>query len=807
MRTEIYSLRTCSRRERDGQWMGMTKGGERSWMYGRGLTLLLLLFAFLPAAAQLDMNRVDQNGFNQIDQNGNLSTRNSRTSADSLGTDKEVPHGIYEWTVDAFGDRTPAKLDTVPHMFMNSIFTSGLRSEYNTTGNNGTPRINRIYADRPTRQDFFFIEPYDFFVKDPTQFHFTNTLSPFTNLSYNSCGNRVNGEDHFIAKFGVNAGKRLGVGFNVDYLYARGYYTSQSTSHFNYTMYGSYLGDHYQAHILFSTNHQKVAENGGITDDNYITHPEIFSESYALEEIPVMMSKNWNRNDNQHIFLTHRYNVGFHRKVKMTEEEIKARKFAMEAKKDAAKRAEKENGDDDTTNGRRTNRNTTSAEPGFAGRPDNAKIATGKREETADSTSQRITVAGKAAADSLLAAGEKAKEDTMWMKDEYVPVTSFIHTMTLDNYRRIYQAYETPENYYADTFDVEERLANDSIYDKTQFLDLKNTLAISMLEGFNKWAKAGLKVFAQHELRHYSVPNTTGRYSWNKNTIDVGGQISKTQGKLLHYAVTGSVGVVGDDAGRIRIDATADLNFPLFGDTVTLKADGFYHHDAPSALWSTYRSRHFWWDNDLSMTDHLRAQGSLSYQKTRTTLRFAFDELRNYAYLATTYDVTEAGRVNNAAYVVQSGSPITVLTAQLAQDLTFGPLNWESVVTWQKSTDNDALPLPALNIYTNLYLRFKIAKVLKCDFGADARYYTKYDAPAYVPGLGAYAVQGNATKEQTGGYPLVNVYANFHLKHTRFFVMMSHINAGSGSKEYFFTPHYALNGRVFRFGLSWNFWN
>ena len=78
MRTEIYSLRTCSRRERDGQWMGMTKGGERSWMYGRGLTLLLLLFAFLPAAAQLDMNRVDQNGFNQIDQNGNLSTRNSR---------------------------------------------------------------------------------------------------------------------------------------------------------------------------------------------------------------------------------------------------------------------------------------------------------------------------------------------------------------------------------------------------------------------------------------------------------------------------------------------------------------------------------------------------------------------------------------------------------------------------------------------------------------------------------------------------------------------------------------------------------
>lgn len=792
----------------DGFISGLKTGPNRG-AFGRGVVLLMMLFVLLPVSAQLN----DQTTFNQLDQNGNLSTRNSRRSADSLGTDKEVPHGIYVWTVDAFGDRTPTELDTVPHMFMNSIFTSGLRSEYNTTGNNGTPRINRIYDDRPAWQEFFFIEPYDFFVKDPTEFHFTNTLSPFTNLTYNSCGNRENGEDHFTAKFGVNAGKRLGVGFNFDYLYARGYYSNQSTSHFNYTMYGSYLGDRYQAHLLFYTNHQKVAENGGLTDDNYITHPEIFSESYAMEEIPVMLSQNWNRNDNQHIFFTHRYSIGFHRKVKMTEEEIKARKFAMEAKKDADRReAEKEedgesSDNDDVRRSSKRHRDKKDVETEFSGRPDNAKIAAGMRGQTNDSTAQRIAVAGKAAADSLLAAGEKAKEDTMWMKDEYVPVTSFIHTATLDNYRRIYQAYETPESYYADSYDVEEKFANDSIFDKTTFFDLKNTLAISMLEGFNKWAMAGLKIFAQHELRHYSVPNTTGRYSWSENDVNVGGQISKTQGSLLHYKVTGCVGVLGDDVGQIHLDATADLNFPLWGDTVTLGAEGFYYHDHPSSLWNTYRSRHFWWDNDLNMMDHLRVAGSLSYQKTRTTLRFAFDEIRNYAYLATTYDITDAGRVNNAAYVMQSGSPITVLMAQLVQNFTLGPLNWESVVTWQKSTDNEALPLPALNIYTNLYLRFKIAHVLKCDFGADARYYTKYDAPAYVPGLGAYAVQANATKEQTGGYPLINVYANFHLKHTRFFVMMSHVNAGSGNKEYFFTPHYALNGRIFRFGLSWNFWN
>ncbi|MBR7093522.1 MAG: hypothetical protein IKI48_01820, partial [Prevotella sp.] len=135
-------------------------------------------------------------------------------------------------------------------------------------------------------------------------------------------------------------------------------------------------------------------------------------------------------------------------------------------------------------------------------------------------------------------------------------------------------------------------------------------------------------------------------------------------------------------------------------------------------------------------------------------------------------------------------------------------LNWETVLTYQKSSKQDILAVPALNVYTNLYLKFKIAKVLKCDFGADMRLFTKYYAPDYAPGLGQFTIQENeASRVKLGGYPIVNVYANFHLKHTRFFIMMSHVNAGSGSREYFLTPHYPLNGRILRLGLSWNFFN
>lgn len=772
--------------------------------------LSFIILAFLSASplwAQFDT--VD---YNSMGPDGVVNNQRNRQGADSLGTDKEIPEGIHVWTVDPrFGDRVEAKPDTVSHMFMNSIFTTGMRSEYNSTGNLGAPRQARLFIDRMENNNFIFVNPYDYVVTPVEKFQFTNTLSPLTNISYNNCGNRTNGEDHFKTKFAVNAGKRLGIGFLIDYIYGRGYYNAQSTSHFKAALYGSYMGERYQAHLLFNTLHEKVTENGGITSELYITHPESFNENFATSEIPTMLEQNWNRNDNQHIFFTQRYSVGFNRKVPMTPEEIKARKFAIESQKEqdekkARSKAEKEAMDA----GVEFNKKNAKLPKSYSGRPDNAKVAT--KTAPADSAaiaSGRVKVNGKNMADSLLAASNKAKEDTSWLKDEYVPVTSFIHTADFTTYRRIYEAYATPENYYLDTYKVKERLAGDSIYDKTSNWNLRNTFAIALLEGFNKWIKTGAKVFATHTLSHYVLPDSVGTTSWNEHSVAVGAQLSKTQGKSLHFNVTGDVAVVGYNVGEIKIDGGVDLNFPLLGDTMTLAASGFYHHVKPSFYFRHYQSRHLWWDSDdLSMIDHLRAQGVLNYAKTRTRFRFAFDEIKNYAYFASSFtNSDDNGRLYNMAYSRQASSPITVLTAEVAQDLAFGPLHWETTLTWQKSTKQDVLPLPAINAYTNLYLRFKIARVLNCDFGADARFFTKYAAPDYFPSLGQYTVQENENKQKIGGYPVINAYFNFKLSRARFFVMMSHVNCGSGNKEYFFTPNYPLNGRVFRFGISWDFAN
>ena len=117
------------------------------------------------------------------------------------------------------------------------------------------------------------------------------------------------------------------------------------------------------------------------------------------------------------------------------------------------------------------------------------------------------------------------------------------------------------------------------------------------------------------------------------------------------------------------------------------------------------------------------------------------------------------------------------------------------------------LPLPDLNVYANLFIKFWIAKVLNSELGADVRYFTKYYAPDYSPALGQFVQQNQADKVEIGGYPFVNVYLNAHLKRTRFYVMMYHVNQGMGDSNYFLAPHYPINPRTFQFGLSWNFYD
>ena len=672
---------------------------------------------FGSSASGTDSNLYDRNG-NPID----------TTSVIDAST---IPIGLSCWKIDRqFGNMTEVPVDTLQHDFQNTNDTGGPTGHYTYLGNLGSPRISHVFFERKDPEQFFFLDPYDFTVVEPEDVVYTNTKSPFTNLTYYKQGGSSDGEERFKAYFAVNANKRLGFGFNIDYVYGRGKYMNQSTALFNGNLFAYYLGDKYNMHFSFINDNLKVAENGGIVDDRYVTRPLDMAEGgkvYANDEIPTNLSQVWNHNTGYHAFLTHRYNVGFYR----------------------------------------------------------------ENPDAKDTVNTEI----------------------------FVPVTSFLHTVKVDINRRKYISYDEAQNqqYFQNNY------LTDVQRDETEQLAVKNTIGISLREGFNKWAKAGLTAFMSHEYRRFTMTDTLARTpgqriptDYVENTISAGGQLIKEQGQTLHYNVMGEIALVGEDAGQFQIQGKGDLNFRLFSDTVRLEANAYIKNLNPIFYYRHFHSKHYWWDNnDLSKIMRTRIEGKLSVDRWKTQLKAGVENIKNYTYLDNTsvkYTETSSGKevttYKNDVAVKQNSGNIQVFSAALRQDFKLGIFHLDNEITYQKSSNQDVLPLPELTLYHNLYIKFGLAKkVLQIEMGADVRYFTQYYAPDYAPAIGQFYLQNKETRYKLGGYPLLNGYINLHLKRTRIFIAMYNLIQGQGEKSYFLAPHYPLNPRLLKFGLSWNFFD
>ena len=126
----------------------------------RIIATLCLAASFMCAGAQ-NFQRADNTGdVNGMDINGNTTNRNFNKHNNDTTRHKEIPKGLRVWKIDRkFGDVIPSLPDTMPHLFMNTIFNTGKYGEYNTTGNNYTPRLSRIAIDQPLASQFLFVQP------------------------------------------------------------------------------------------------------------------------------------------------------------------------------------------------------------------------------------------------------------------------------------------------------------------------------------------------------------------------------------------------------------------------------------------------------------------------------------------------------------------------------------------------------------------------------------------------------------------------------------------------------------------------
>lgn len=388
----------------------------------------------------------------------------------------------------------------------------------------------------------------------------------------------------------------------------------------------------------------------------------------------------------------------------------------------------------------------------------------------------------------------------------YIPMISFIYTMRYNADKHIFinenmsQGRQLWEHTYLDPSVTR---------DKTTSWRLSNTVGVSMIEGFRKWAKFGLAAYITHEVQSYTMPVDTLDHSaleldpWPEGVgrIDpkttrqlawVGAQLTKQRGALLRYTATGELGILGDAAGDVKVNGTLTTAFPFLRDSVEVTAFGSFDNVAAPFLAKQYMSNHFIWNNDFGKRRTVRFGGRLDLGRTDTHFTAAVSNLQNHIYFA------------SDGLPRQHGGSVQVLSLSLEQNLKLGILHWDNRVTYQTTSNADVIPLPALAVYSNLYLHFRIA-TLKVQLGVDCDYYTRYRAPAYQPATAQWV---NQSEYLMGNYPFCNVYANMKLSRARFYVLYSHFNKGLfGGSNYFSSPFYPLNPSRFQLGISVDFAN
>lgn len=635
-------------------------------------------------------------------------------------TKTEIVQASYAWTmVPPLGNREPASIDTVLTDYAQRYVPSMVSPAYALTGNYGAEGYDMIYFQRQAMSPFFFNDALYAWMPSQASTKFYNTRIPMTLLSYNAGGGRDNAQERVQTIFSGNANARTQVGAMIDYIYSKGSYDYQADKDLSWGFSSSYIGDKFEFQGFYYHYNFLNKENGGITDDLYITDPAEIqggSSSINAKSIPTNLTASHSKVVGGHLMLNARYKLGF-----------------------------------------------------WQERP--------------------------------------AEGNDTLVNRTYVPVTSFIYQLEYKDSKHIFKNTDARQNvdFWDNTY-----FNLDETYDRTTFWQLKQKFGIALLEGFNKYAKAGLTAFVSYDIRNYNqTPDSISftdkvvegltPYPYKErvdattrlNLLSVGAQLTKSRGSILTYGANFEIGLVGI-TGEMWADGWVATRFRLLGDTVTLRGYGSYRDETQQTLVNRYVSNHFIWNNNFGRTRAVRFGGQLNIPHTRTYVDVGVENIHGAIYFD---DKCLPGQYNGS---------VQVLSATLHQNVDAGILHWHNKVTYQTSSHQDVIPLPKLAIYSNLYLLFKVARVLDVQLGVDCDYYTRYKAPGYQP---ATMLFYNQKEVDCGNYPFMNAYINFKLSKARFYVMMSHVNQGLFGSNYFSMPHYPLNPRRFQLGVSVDFAN
>ena len=476
-------------------------------------------------------------------------------------------------------ERTGEIYTVIPDTFLTDYFhrtnVEGLGVSVAYPGNLGLPVESRLFFEREDRSDFLFSDHRRAYLKQPDKFNFVNTKIPYSNISYQSAGSRSRKEERFQVLLALNFGKKLNIGTNIDYLYARGYYNSQGAKHTDWVFFGNYLSDRHQIHLFANpASAYTNGENGGLQDDNYVVRPELVSSrNTQTKNFPTLLEDTWNRMTGNRYYLNYRYNLGFERGTDQTDED---------------------------------------------GNEIKQFIPVSSIIYTFDYTDKK----------------QRFYSEDSASVNRYYSYTDYLNPNRIKKLPSDSTSFHSIKNTFG--LSLREGFSQWAKFDLTAYVmhDIRQFILMDTIPATSFNFHPG-NLYPNLGCRIPAAPVDSLHFNFRKSnhySTFIGGELANKTGKILRYNAQGSFGVIGYNLGDFNLSGNIETRIPFLNDTASVSATGYIKNLSPTFYENHYNSQYFHWENDFGKIKKVHIGGKISVPHTLSEVSLGVENITNYIY-------------------------------------------------------------------------------------------------------------------------------------------------------------------------------
>jgi hypothetical protein len=375
--------------------------------------------------------------------------------------------------------------------------------------------------------------------------------------------------------------------------------------------------------------------------------------------------------------------------------------------------------------------------------------------------------------------------------DNYLPLMTAKLIFNHDRYSRSF-VNNTPNDEYFTNFFITPTRTRDSVFlqnfDAKAMLEIAQFAKIPGMPGLRGWLGYTNRVYDFYKPENFIYANKGNR----DETVHFG-VAAFSESRFISYQ--GAIrlyfkGYKADDKiieGELRFSPWRSDNFPQLLGRIQIS------ELTPDIFLNNYFSNHFMWNNSFEKEKRFSLSGVLESKGLQASVGYNLIHIKDYLYF------------NQNARPSQT-SDVTITSAYIQKNFKIGRgLNVFNKVLWQVNTNTDVLSLPQFIAFSSVFYEAALVKnVLTGQFGFSVFYRTEFYADAYQPATGQFY---NQRTKLIGNYPVADVFANFKWKRAILFFKIDHVNQGYPNNQYFATSFYPMNPLVFKFGVSWTFYD